>query len=381
MGALTIAFDTTVVGALALPWVVLVIHLFFFEGENRLGDVLDWVKRQQMQAVAGVLLFAAAYTLGSAVSRITQDFFNDDDLFLQPGGGRLLRMGVTEDRILTSVYCKRDDKVLLRAGKENPALEKEIANFQGQKGNCPSEEEDTQPSAAEASLEAQKPYCLCRQTLSWYVGPDINWEDDKLNEAAANILGLEESALLLKGEDATLRLRQLHDQLMVLRGAAFNGLVTTSFCLFAWGARLRREKARWALRALPTLVPAVFLYLAVRAAMHHFHERFLSDPPYMEFSLFLIGAAGAWLLWIPRGQAVAGQRGGPHWRWVPLAVVCFVLSLATWEDGGPLKWPTRPNSFIPTIRSWEMRRNPEGAIPLSASLRAEVAHLVQIGHG
>ena len=43
MGALTIAFDTIIVGALALPWVLLAIHLFFFEGENRLGGVLNWV--------------------------------------------------------------------------------------------------------------------------------------------------------------------------------------------------------------------------------------------------------------------------------------------------------------------------------------------------
>ena len=35
MGALTIAFDTIIVGALALPWVVLAIHLFYFEGENQ----------------------------------------------------------------------------------------------------------------------------------------------------------------------------------------------------------------------------------------------------------------------------------------------------------------------------------------------------------
>jgi hypothetical protein len=37
MGALTIAFDTTIVGALALPWVVLMVHLFFFRGERALS--------------------------------------------------------------------------------------------------------------------------------------------------------------------------------------------------------------------------------------------------------------------------------------------------------------------------------------------------------
>jgi len=58
MGALTIAFDTTIVGALALPWVVLVIHLFFLEGENSIEVLLRWIRRQNQPAVAGVLLFA-----------------------------------------------------------------------------------------------------------------------------------------------------------------------------------------------------------------------------------------------------------------------------------------------------------------------------------
>ena len=58
MGALTIAFDTTIVGALALPWVILVIHLFFLEGESSIEVLLRWIRRQNQPAVAGVLLFA-----------------------------------------------------------------------------------------------------------------------------------------------------------------------------------------------------------------------------------------------------------------------------------------------------------------------------------
>lgn len=112
MGALTIAFDTTIVGALALPWVLLVIHLFFFEGENRLEGVLDWVKRKQQQAAVGVLLFALTYTLGSALSRTARDFFNDDDLRAQIHW-QLFRVGVTEDRIVASVYCNALENNLL----------------------------------------------------------------------------------------------------------------------------------------------------------------------------------------------------------------------------------------------------------------------------
>ena len=118
MGALTIAFDITIVGALALPWVALLIHLLFFEGENRLGGILDWIKDHEQQAAASVVLFAMTYTLGSAVSRIAKDFFNDDDLYLQVDG-QLFRMGMTEDRIIASVYCDSNDSNLLAAATGN----------------------------------------------------------------------------------------------------------------------------------------------------------------------------------------------------------------------------------------------------------------------
>jgi len=36
MGALSIAFDTIIVGTLALTWVLLVVHLFFSNTEIRL---------------------------------------------------------------------------------------------------------------------------------------------------------------------------------------------------------------------------------------------------------------------------------------------------------------------------------------------------------
>ncbi len=134
MGALTIAFDTTIVGALALPWVLLVIHLFFFEGEK---SVLDWVKEQNwgnnqgQAAVAGIILFAMAYTLGSAVSRMAQDFFNDDDLHVP----RLLRMAMTEDRIIASVYCDLDRGRLLRGATDNATLAERIKVFECLKSN------------------------------------------------------------------------------------------------------------------------------------------------------------------------------------------------------------------------------------------------------
>jgi hypothetical protein len=306
MGALTIAFDTTIVGALALPWVVLIIHLFFFHGERSVVALLRWVRKQNQPAVAGVLLFAITYSLGSAISRIAQDFFNDDDLHLefphrQEKSALLIRVGVTEYRILASVYC--DNQVLLHAdggpgGTGNDPLPHEIAAFS-----------ETSPMDF-----------TCRHMLSWALlaPPDDgkyasakDFEDDEtsLYINAADIFGLQENALMEKGQDYTVRLRQLHDQVMVLRGAAFNGVLGFSLCLFAWGGQVRCRKPRSLLRWGLAVIPGIYLGLTGLALMHHLSERGMSEPPFMEYTLLLLGLGGAWLVWWRSpGQKKHGQN-------------------------------------------------------------------------
>ncbi len=320
MGALTIAFDITIVGALALPWVALLIHLLFFEGENRLGGILDWIKDHEQQAAASVVLFAITYTLGSAVSRIANDFFNDDDLYLQVDG-RLFRMGMTEDRIIASVYCDSNDSNLLAAATGNPEITDKITTFQGQ-----------------AALSGG-----CQRNLKWSERHRYDKADNDLIGTARDLFGLEENTLLLKGEDATLRMRQLHDQIMVLRGAAFNGLTGFSICLFALGAALRREKTGSWMRFALAPLPLLYLAVAVLATVHHFGQRLPSDPPYMEFTLVLLGLIVAWLVWktptpLPRGSAAGKPVRRCDWKsghWARLvlfsAIVTFAVTLGWWS--------------------------------------------------
>jgi hypothetical protein len=371
LGALTIAFDTTIVGALALPWVLLIIHLFFFEGENHAQDALDWVKKRELQTIAGVLLFAMAFTLGSAVSRIAQDFFNDDDLRI-PG---IFRMTTTEDRIIARVYCESDENLSLLSEASNPVLADKLRAFQSQKSNCCSAEENQQPEMANGvktkkrATQAHKTKTCIAENKDAKIAatgsnPEIStspsqpaqcpceWivngigrtayqqhsaDESDLISNVRDIFGLEENGLLLKGEDATLRLRQLHDQIMVLRGATFNGIVTFSFCLFAWGVRERRVKSRPVLRWALAFVPVIFLLLAGEAFYHHLQEREAAEPPYMEFSLLVIGLAGAVLLWRSRPLFSSGKSRADaaderdslcSWRWGAVSLLFAMLSLA-----------------------------------------------------
>jgi hypothetical protein len=305
------------VGALALPWVVLAIHLFCFEGENRVGSFLSWLKAQEQPAAVGILLFAMAYTLGSAVTRVAQDFFNDGDLRLQLDG-RLLHESVTEDRILTRVYCDRDKNQLLLAGTGNPALAEKIKDFQAEKSRC------SLPLAGFTSYKYEQ-------------------KDDDFIGTVADIFGLQENSLMEKGGDFTVRLRQLHDQVMVLRGATFNGMIGLLLCLFAMGAALRREKPSSWLSLGIVSVPAVLFALAVIAGVNHFEEPQPADPPYMEFTLLLLSAVGARLVWkrpspqtpdharakkVESGRETSTKCSWQKEHWAGLVLLSAILTLA-----------------------------------------------------
>jgi hypothetical protein len=365
VSALTIAFDTTIVGALALPWVYLIIHLFFFEEENKCVILFRWIRKQQLTVPAGVLLFALTYSLGSVVERVSQDFFNDDDLYFRVGC-RMFRFGDTEDRILTSVYCERawGDQDLLLAGTGNPSLIKKIQNFDCQRTRtCPPGQGETKEKAKGALSECERrkegrlrayrdmcrpddnpdglvtgqtgsaknrPVNFCVQTRNWYVGVDDEWDDDEFNATAADLFGLQEAAILLKGEDFTQRLRQLHDQIIVLRGAAFNAIVGFSLCLFICAVYAAREKPqswlRWALAAIPFL----FLIVAGSAFLHHLRDCYTAAPPYMEFSLALIGLAGVVLLKKNAAAKRVPAKNEPVLgKWAGLTALSAVLAVAS----------------------------------------------------
>jgi hypothetical protein len=265
MGTFSIAFDIIVVGALAIPWVLLVFHLFFSDRESSVVTLLAWLNKwvieKDQAALAGVLLFAMAYPLGSVVSRIAQDFFDDDDLHLQVLG-RVYRVGVTESTIRAEVYCEQ--QLLI-------------------------------PQTLIDSLKVgSEPFGVdeCSYTRTWQVLPIYESKIKDQNERAGDIFFVQEGAILLRGTDQTERLRQFRDQIMVLRGAAFNGLLAFSLCLFWWSAKFQ-SRLRWVALSPYLLTGLVALY-------HHLSERAASDPPYMEFTLLVLATAGGYVLWHPK---------------------------------------------------------------------------------
>jgi hypothetical protein len=302
--AFKIALETVFVGALAIPWLALTIGLFFPEANSWLWDRLKKRKTeantgqptnapssastaepanplssgegQIATAVAGVLLTALAYLIGAGVSRLAEDFFNDDDL----------RISVTEDQIRKSVYC---DPV------ESRLVEPEALSL-----------------------------CPCQLPCDG-------------SKRIREIFQLQESTLLLAGADKTDRLRRQHQQLMVLRGAAFDGVLTCMLCLLGWNLKKKGwGQWRYVLPGIITLCVLTMLYshLNLKDADIHLkpppHPLQLfsclraDDPPAMELTFLILGLGGFYSMW--KGKAGSWQYAKGFWA----AALATGLAYAGW---------------------------------------------------
>jgi hypothetical protein len=119
---------------------------------------------------------------------------------------------------------------------------------------------------------------------------------------------------------------------MVLRGAAFDGLVAFSLCLFWWNAG-RKSSLRYAL-------PLVYLVPGLIALHNHvLAERAASNPPLLEFTLLMLALAGWYLLWqgnpktkgVPVEQPALTARGHIRPAYLLLALFLTVTAFLGWQ--------------------------------------------------
>jgi hypothetical protein len=273
MDALKIALETTFVGVLALPWLALAAQLFF-PGFSlpKMSDYESWFTKLQSiksetvgYAIVGLLSVAMVYTLGASISRLAQDFFSDDDLpWHLP----------TEDEIRASVYCNNKGSAWVVG---DPGV---------------SSQQD--PSG----LLQVNPQCTLLSAGS------KKRQRDPAQNKIQQIFHLQEAALLLAGEDKVSRIRLLHQQIMVLRGAAFDGVITCLLCLLSWSATLS-----WRWRWFASLL--LLLYSIYAMVCNHFQlcqfplpgfRYEPDDPPLMELTLLFLACGGAYV-------AAKGRKG------------------------------------------------------------------------
>jgi hypothetical protein len=249
--ALKFAFEILIVGALALPWLAILMRIFPARADFSAYFYLSIVPKQAQNAVAVAVVIAFGYVIGSAVSRVSRNFFNDELWIDIP----------TEDRIRDAVYTDEYCREHLLRDLSLPSL--------------------PQPSFPSGDAPHPKWFCSERETF---------------RRRVQELFGLQEGALLLTGQDKVDRLRQYYDQITVLRGAAFNGFIL--FVVSAFGL-CGNFRARWSgrpfLGSLAFLPAVVVLFYGGYSLWLHFgdtaHSSY-SHPPFAEFVLLSLGVIG-----------------------------------------------------------------------------------------
>jgi len=253
------------VGALTLPILYLAMELFVPASQAR----TDWLKREcagaKAESIITILFFVVAYVLGATISRVAEDFFNDSDNIIM----------ITEDDIHASAYCS---------------------------------EQEPWPLSVVVSPVSGKQLCSSPPKPR----PIADSKDE-----IVHIFRIEESSLLLLGEEKTDKLHLLHQQIMVLRGTAFDGLLATTLCLFGWLAKLNG-------RRLWIVFPAALIAYVIHMLYLHFRDT-RYDAPSMEVTWLILGLGGCYVLW-------KGSQGLPlpYGKCLMVAVLVTVMAGLGW---------------------------------------------------
>jgi hypothetical protein len=274
LDALKFAFELLIVGALALPWVAILYRVFSDDRSIDSKFDLSFVPESARSAVSVALVLAVGYLIGSAVSRFSRDFFNDE----------LWQPLPTENMIRDSVY---HDELC----SDHWTVE-----------------------TLSKGIHLQPPENFCDSlTLEF---------DQKVQE----LFLLEESELLLQGVEKIDRLKQYFDQITVLRGAAFNGFVLFSLALFGIFGELKKSwsqhKILQPLAFLPPVLAAIFVVQNVWRHDRHMQSLY-SDPPLAELVILLLAAVGFFMILKPPSTM-------QYSRICIIAMVMMVVSFGGW---------------------------------------------------
>ncbi len=265
MDAIKVALETILVGALTLPVLYLALELLVPDSEPRTKWLKEAFSTTKLESLVTVLCFVAAYVLGALVSRIAEDFFNDDDNIIM----------ITEDAIHANAYC--------------------------------SEQEPWPISAIVSPVNGKQ---LCSPP------PRPRPIADSQNEIV-HIFRIAESSVLLLGEEKTDKIHLLHQQIMVLRGAAFDGLLASTLCLFGWLAG-RQGRRFW------IVFPAALIIYVIYMLYGHFrYSRY--DAPSMEVTWLFLAVGGCYVLW----KGAQGEQL-PYGRILIVALLATVMASLGW---------------------------------------------------
>ena len=311
LDALKFAFEILIVGALAVPWIAVLSRMFPGREYLEFKFDLGFIPSGARSGVEIAVVLAFGYLVGSAASRFSRDFFNDEMWEPLP----------TEDVIRDSVYFDEYCSLQFFPYKywSEPVHLKPVADF------CPKEDQEKPTSASQSASS---------HTANGHRGFDELPEDKYkgFNELVQEVFRLQDSVLLLEGVDKVDRLKQYFDQINILRGAAFNAFILFALALFGGVGQLKK---RWenhrALKPLFFLPSLAAIIYALRSLWMHWFlgaNSHYSDPPLAEIVILLLAAIGLLVAWRPEGSKPGKEM--PYVRICCIAWVLMVVAFGGW---------------------------------------------------
>jgi len=277
MDVFKLAFETIVVGLLAFVWLGVATYLF---SPDFLIDLLSRripAYAKDNQTLLGVAVLTLAYCLGSAILPIATQLLNDE------------HWPLPENAIRCQVFTQQ--QVLLQG-----------IHYTAVPGHLP--EDDFNPrhcSHWAPMFEDGIGHGIWTFVRLWAPSPfkkadHSASEDDGKKDKILSLFQLQESKLLNQGTDKAEQLRQLHERIVVLRGAVFSGFVLSLICLFAYFAPAYGHPAHRVRAVFGTVLAICFALFALLNGWQDLLNHVIFDIPVLEALMATIVTFGAILV-------------------------------------------------------------------------------------
>jgi hypothetical protein len=310
MDALKFAFETTIVGLLALPWLASMLTFFLSRSQiTKLPE--DKLLSMLFEPTAlSIVVVTLAYFMGSAVLPVSTQLLDDQDMPIRKI--REIRADLNDAHF---AWFGVDSSL----NASNTSLSKAVDQFS---------KECHEPTPGSSRLTSPK---------WWRPSQDVQtcWQ------RAKDLFLIQEQLVLREGTERTDRIGRLHEQVIVLRGAVLNFFIFVSLCWFAYfspephesiraaGAymamlfkslvSIRAFRSHWLMlfKALMCLsLVGLLMFVSIRLGKPDVFHHDITDPPIMESVLFVLGLIGIWAF-------LKGVEKGSH----PFIALLFSFAL------------------------------------------------------
>lgn len=291
MDAIKFAFETTIVGLLALPWLALLLMIFLPKSRVTRVQHDTLFSRLFEPAVLSIVIFTVAYFMGSAVLPVSTQLLDDPDMPIRKI--REIRADLNDAHFSWFLNSSLN--------RLNTTVSYAVREFTSQ--------------CHENNGGAQ--HITSPKWRLWRSSRD----DQSCWQRANDLFLIQEQLVLQQGTDKTERISRLHEQVMVLRGAVLNVFIFTSLCWFAYFSPHRQESVHSGTAHVITLFKAVtsfrafqshrrvlfkavmwlcffslLLYVSIALGKPDLLHHDITDPPIMESVLFVLAGIGVFAL-------------------------------------------------------------------------------------